>query len=243
MQVLIMEKDISSAKRLKQLLNHGHPNIVVELLVCDINEATHWFETHELPDAVFMNVELQEGTAFELLNKQNIKCPIIFMGTQAAYSLDIFNYFSIHYLLKPITKKHLKIALDKLQLIKQLKENSEQNKNGYMNQFWGRVGSKQFLIPISDISFFKSENKLVNLFSHSGQKFLINYNLDELETQLNPAEFFRINRNYIIHQKSINYIKPFINQRLKAFLKFGEQLEEAIVSRPKAIKFKGWATI
>lgn len=243
MHVLIMEKDISSAKRLKQLLNHGNSNIVVELLVCNINEANQWFETHDLPDAVFMNIELKEGTAFELLSKQNIKCPIIFMGTQTAYSFDIFNYFSIHYLLKPITKKHLKIALDKLQLIKQFKENTEQNKHRYMIQFWGRLGTKQFLIPISDIAFFKSENKLVNIFSHSGKKFLINYNLDELETHLNPAEFFRINRSYIIHQKSINYIKPFINQRLKTFLKFGEQLEEAIVSRPKAIKFKGWAMV
>ncbi|PZX63658.1 LytR/AlgR family response regulator transcription factor [Hydrotalea sandarakina] len=243
MQVLIIEKDILSAKRLKQLLHHMHSNIVVELLVCEINEAYQWFATHQLPDAIFMNVELKGGNAFELLGKQNFKCPIIFMGTQAAYSLDIFNYFSIHYLLKPITKKHLKIALDKLQLIKQFKEYPEESRNGYMKQFWGRLGSKQYLIPISDISFFKSENKLVNLFSHSGQKFLINYNLDELETQLNPAEFFRINRSYIIHQKSINYIKPFINQRLKTFLKFGEHLEEAIVSRPKAIKFKGWAMV
>lgn len=105
MQILIMDKDISSAKRLKQLLDHGYSNLVVELLVCNLIEAYQWFETHDLPDAVFMNVELKEGTAFEFLSKLNLKCPIIFMGTHAGYSLNVFDFFSIHYLLKPITKK------------------------------------------------------------------------------------------------------------------------------------------
>jgi DNA-binding LytR/AlgR family response regulator len=244
MKTLIFEDEPLAAERLQLLLKQCYPNVEILSVISSVELGHIWLENNVSPNIIFMDIHLSDGSAFEILDKHSIQCPIVFTTAYDQYSLDVFEHFSIDYLLKPITKQNLLRAIKKLNILQQYQlpaNNNSHYNNHYRTKFWGKIGTKLYLINIDDIAFFKSENKSVYLYTKQGQKLLMDYNLDELETLTNPNSFFRINRSHIVHCNSIEFIKPFIHQRYKTVLKYGQQTEEAVVSRERANKFKNWA--
>ena len=252
MKSLIIEDEILAAERLRLILKQYDPTITVTAMIDSVEDSVKWLSEHPAPDFILMDIQLADGSAFEIFKQLKISVPIIFTTAFDQYALEAFKVLSIDYLLKPVTIQALTHAMDKLKLLYQGGGvrpvldydkiiQSLTNQTLYKSRFMGKSGSKFIFIETKEVSFFEADNKVVYLIKMDGSRFLIDHTLEELEAMLDPQFFFRINRSVIIHVISITQVKPFLNSRLKALLKNGVKLEEVIISRERVNEFKNWA--
>ncbi|NBA77939.1 response regulator [Emticicia sp. ODNR4P] len=246
-KVLIIEDEKPNADRLERLIKSIRPNAqIVEVLDC-ICESVEWFETHEMPDVVMMDIRLSDGLSFEIFEKTSISCPIIFTTAYDEYAVKAFKYNSIDYLLKPVELDELERAFQKLESTSSVPEPA--SLANLLNYFQPKDFRTRFLLPyrdgykslqISDISYFYSKLKITRAKLHNGTEEIIPLTMEELEEQLNPKDFFRANRQFIIHVDAIEQIHNYFNGKLKIDLKKSPEDMELIVSREKASLLKAW---
>lgn len=251
MNVLIIEDEILAAERLQMLIRNYDPDIRVQACLDSIEDAVKWLQTKPHPDLLLLDIQLSDGPGFEIFKKVAVHKPVIFTTAYDNYALDAFQVFSIDYILKPVTSEALATAFNKYKnlsaallptdyslLTEQLKENFF---NKYRNRFLAKVGQRSFFIKAEEVACFIADNKIVNLLDKNGNRYLINYTLEKLEPMLNPQHFFRLNRKVIVHSDAIEQVKPYLNNRLKLFLKGIQATNEIIVSRDRVVDFKSWA--
>jgi DNA-binding LytR/AlgR family response regulator/predicted negative regulator of RcsB-dependent stress response len=103
------------------------------------------------------------------------------------------------------------------------------------------VKQQEQLVPIHqhEIAYFFTTNELVCLVRNDNRQFLVDYRLEELEKLLDPAHFFRLNRQYIAALPAVQKIHTYFNGKLKLEL-FPEPSHEILISREKAPSFKEW---
>jgi DNA-binding LytR/AlgR family response regulator len=251
MRVVIIEDEAPAARRLKKLLNDTDGTIEIQTSIESIEGAVNWISKHPAPDLFFMDIQLADGLSFEIFQKIKVSSPVIFTTAYDEYALQAFKVNSIDYLLKPIQEHELKNSLEKFRDLKnsfgadkfinfqKLLSTYQLAKKDYKNRFLVKLGERLVCVETTDISFFKSEDKLTFVNTKSGNKYLVEYTLEELEEMLDPQVFFRLNRQFITHISSIDSIHNYFNGKLKLYLKQKEK-EEVIISREKAPYFKEW---
>lgn len=252
MQALIIEDELPAAERLRFLLKKYRTHVDVIAHIYSVEDAVHWFSQNNHPDILFLDIHLADGFCFDIFKKTEYKKPVIFTTAYDQYTLDAFKLFSIDYLLKPITEESLFAALGKLESI----TSSGNTANAYSeiskvlqqlerpqhkDRFLARAGQKMFFVATEEIEYFRADDKVVYLVDKQGNKLLVDYTLDKLESLLYPKDFFRLNRRYIVRYSSIAQVKPYINSRLKLVLKNGQKQEEVIISRERVQSFREWA--
>jgi two-component system, LytTR family, response regulator LytT len=248
MQVLILEDEPLAVERLQILLGQCKYKIIVCAVLDSVQEAVNWFNEHPAPDLVLMDIELADGKSFELFRQTDIRIPVIFTTAYDQYALDAFKYYSIDYLLKPVTREALCASLDKLEhmmpkpvpaldeLVQRLKTPS------YKSRFLARAGQRLFFVNEEEVHYFIADNKLVYLTDKDGNKLLVDHTLEKLEALLNPAYFFRLNRKVIARISGIKQVKPYVNGRMKVLFKnHTAEPEDTIISRDRVSHFKEWA--
>jgi DNA-binding LytR/AlgR family response regulator len=249
MNIAIVEDELLAAEKLEKMIAKYNNNYHVVARLDSVEEAVAWLKSHDAPDLMFLDIQLTDGTSFDIFHKVTVQCPVIFTTAYDQYALEAFQLHSIDYLIKPISQEKLSGALDKLKDLKSsLNDNSDiymllreigQNQNTYKNRFLVKSGSTLRSIETNDIAYFFSEDKLVFLMTASGSRFVLGETLDELEKQLNPADFFRINRQYIISFSSIHKVHQHFKGRLK--IEFSPLPdEEVFISNRRASAFKEW---
>ncbi len=250
MKSLIIEDEILAAERLKLLLKQYDPSIEVVGIIDSVEESLQWLKKNQPPDFILMDIQLSDGSAFDIFKHTKVFTPIIFTTAFDQYALEAFHVLSIDYLLKPVTIEALTKALDKLKILQLSGAPSIdynkivrmlENRPEYKTRWVGKLGSKLHFIDTKEISFFAADNKVVYLTRLDGSRYLVDQTLEQLETLLDPKLFFRINRSLIVHIVSISQVKPYLNSRLKAVLKMGIKGEEVIISRERVNDFKTWA--
>jgi two-component system response regulator LytT len=250
MKVLIIEDEPLAAERLSILLHQYDPEIKILACIESIEECVNWLSTKTLPDVMLMDIHLSDGHCFEIFNQVRVQVPVIFITAYDHYSLKSFKYFSIDYILKPVSAYSLAAALNKFKSMPYCFQANESQTTTevstvrllpYKERFLGKVGSRSFFIETEDIACFVAENKQVTLVDKKGMRYLVNFTMEKLEPLLNPSLFFRVNRKMIIHSKIIEQVKPYFNSRLKVQLKEIKFNEEIIISRERVGQFKKWA--
>lgn len=254
MKILIIEDEMPAAKRLHRLINDLNTSIEVLAHLDSIEATVEWLNKHPKPDIAFMDIELADGQSFEIFNRVKVDFPVIFTTAYDEFALKAFEVNSIDYLLKPIEPEGLQKALNKWEFFKKGSTNPPHSAlnleallsslnikpvENYKSKFLIKSGEKFFYIETEQISYFFSEDKLTWLLTREGKKYMLDTPLDHLEKQLDPVDFFRINRSIIAHYKSIGTIHTHFNGKLKIDMlpKFHE---EVFVSREKASAFKEW---
>jgi two-component system response regulator LytT len=211
-----------------------------------VKESVDWFQKNEEPDLIFLDIQLGDGISFEIFEKVQPKSSIIFTTAYDEYALKAFKFNSIDYLLKPINKVDLRNAIGKFKernspvvwdafQLQSLLTNNFDNK--YRERFLVKVGSNLKTIQTENISCFYSKNKGTYLFTDN-REYPIEQTLGDLETQLNPKDFFRISRNAVVNLRHIDNISTHSGSRYQLFIKNVE--EELIVSRERVNDFKTW---
>jgi DNA-binding LytR/AlgR family response regulator len=248
MKVLIIEDELLAANSLIRLLKTIQSDIGIESeILTNVSHAIEWFTKYPHPDLIFSDIQLSDGLSFSIF--ENIVCdsPIIFTTAYDEYAIRAFKLNSIDYLLKPIDERELRLSLQKYSKLSPVNW-SEQFKSfleyrqqpetkKYKTRFLAQQG--QALIPVNDehISFFHKD-QLIYLYTFDGNKLIDEHEtLDELESLINPALFFRANRQFLIQKNAVNKIKATHKGLLVELKGTNLQIE---VSREKATVFKNW---
>ncbi|TDD77471.1 LytR/AlgR family response regulator transcription factor [Flavobacterium caseinilyticum] len=253
MTTIIIEDEKPAARLLQRKLEKL--NIQVGVMLHSVEEALNWFSKNEHPDLIFLDIQLSDGLSFEIFEKVEIKSAVIFTTAYDEYALRAFKLNSIDYLLKPIDEDDLKIAVAKFKSLSPKQELQPQNlgidfeqikkmltnpfEKNYKKRFTVKIGQHLKVISIDEIECFFSENKGTYLHTFDNRNYLIECTLELLEQELDPADFFRISRKFIIPLKAIKEIVVYSNSRLKVILPSFKE-EDVIVSREKVSDFKTW---
>ena len=251
MKILLIEDEEPAAKRLQKMLKEIEPTATILETIVSVSSAIKWLKENEVPDLVISDIQLSDGLSFEIFKKVNAQCPVVFTTAYDQYAIEAFKVNSIDYILKPVKKDELAAAINKF---KQLKNNAQppaldinkllQSFNAapeanYKNRFIVRYGEHIKTINIQDVAYFYTEDKINFLTTKEGRRYTIDFNLDTLETMLNPKVYFRINRQYIIGIHAIT--EMFAYSKSRVLIKLNPPTkQEIVVSTERSGDFKLW---
>ena len=249
-KILIIEDEKPAADWLKQLIARLSQEIRILDVLDSVGGAVDWFSRHPVPDLVFMDIQLADGLSFEIFDKVKISCPVIFTTAYEEYAIRAFKVNSVDYLLKPIAFAELEVAFGKFVdhaqqqaspsvTIELLSKVKEMLRKQYKTRFVIKVGEHLKSIAVEDILFFYSLEKATFLCTSDFKTYLVDYSLDRINEMVDENSFFRINRKYILSNRSIADIIFYSNSRLKIKLKKPDE-ESIVVSRDKVAAFKEW---
>lgn len=245
-KILIVEDEKPNADRLIRLIKTIRPKALVIAVLDSITDSIEWLTQNENPDVVLMDVRLSDGLSFEIFEKIKIDCPIIFTTAYDEYAVKAFKYNSIDYLLKPVEQEELEAAFKKMETKPDLAHN--ESIYGLLNYLQPKEFRSRFLLPyrdgyksvlVRDVVFFYSELKITRARLYNGVDEILPQTMEELEHQLDPKQFFRANRQYIIHIDGVERIHNYFNGKLKVEMN-GNPNAEIIVSREKSNVLKSW---
>jgi DNA-binding LytR/AlgR family response regulator len=248
MKLLIIEDEPASAQRLKKLTEEIEPGIEVLDMLDSITSSVEWFMSHSEPDLVLSDIHLADGLSFEIFRQVNLKCPVIFTTAFDQYAIQAFKVNSIDYLLKPIKKSELADAIKKFHLVKpdspridlsELAAMLGKQEKEYLKRIMIRLGQQIKVIEVKDIAYFYIDEKIVFSVSFNKDRYPMDLSLDQLEKQLDPERFFRINRGFIISLESIETMITYSKARIKIKLKPPCEVE-SITSTERSADFRDW---
>lgn len=249
-QTLIIEDELAASKRLHKMLLQIEPSIHVLNQIVSVRSAVQWLQQHPAPNLIFMDINLADGNSFEIFKQVNVTSPIIFITAYDQFAIDAFKVNSIDYLLKPIKKEELQAAIEKFKKlhlsstlapldIQQLLADLQQPQLQYKERFVIRFGEHIKSIETTDIAYFYTENRGNFAVTKDGKRHIVDHNLDQLETLLNPKYFFRINRQFIIGYHAIAAMSTYTKARV--FITLQPTCKtDTIVSSERAASFKAW---
>ncbi|GAB3938152.1 LytR/AlgR family response regulator transcription factor [Larkinella terrae] len=257
MNVVIVEDESLSVQRLKKLLIEYDPSIQITALIPSVAGAIQWFQEQpptQLPDLVFMDIHLEDGSAFRIIEKVNLRIPIIFTTAYNSYAIQAFKANSIDYLLKPVDEEELAAAIEKYKWTQQKPEpvtvepskwsallnwREGAAKAQIKDRFMVTIGPKVKSIEVAQISYFFYEDKTTYLTTKDGQNLVIEYSLDKIASLLNPREFFRVNRAHLVSLAAIESIHMYSGSKFKLDLQPASR-QEVFVSPDRLSDFKTW---
>jgi two-component system response regulator LytT len=245
MRAVIIEDEEIASRRLKSLIGEMLPECRIEAELASVESAMNWFHHNDMPDLLFLDIQLNDGYGFDILDQLPDHPPVIFTTAYNEYAIRGFKYNGLDYLLKPIDKTELAKALEKFNKSVQVPEAPKIEalrslfQKEFKKRFIAKKGNQFKSYNIRDISYFMAEDGLIFLVTKDNVKSPIEYSIDQLEDILDPILFFRINRKYMVSVEAVNEIHTYFNSRL--LLKLHPPREEKIiVSRERTSNFKNW---
>ena len=253
MNIIIIEDEKPAARLLQRKVEKL--GLQVNTMLHSVEEAIEWFQNNPHPDLIFLDIQLSDGLSFEIFEyfdkaQQHIKSAVIFTTAYDEYALRAFKLNSIDYLLKPIDEEDLEIAVNKFkartqsqnisldfEVIKRMLVNPVEKE--YKKRFSVKIGQQLKVISIEEVECFYSENKGTYIHTLDNRDYLIDSTLEVVEAEINPKEFYRVSRKFIVPLKAVKEIQVYSNSRLKIILPTYKD-DEVIVARERVSDFKEW---
>lgn len=250
MNILIIEDELQAAQRMKTLVSNLIPESNVVAVLDSVKKSVSWFRSNTSPTVVLMDIQLADGISFEIFDQVEVTCPVIFTTAYDAYALKAFKVNGVDYILKPVDKDELKVALDKVKaassselqtrkMLDDIGQAVQMLTKKFKTRFVIKVGEHLKTVEVASIRFFYSQDKATFCVNNENRSLIIDYTMDQLEDMLDPAQFFRINRKYFVSASAIQDIISYTNSRLKLVLK-GVTDNDIIVARERVQEFKEW---
>ncbi|MDE3235208.1 MAG: response regulator transcription factor [Bacteroidota bacterium] len=251
MNILIVEDEPKAARYLKEVIELvDDQNKVV--CVCDSIESTVAYlkEHGNIPELIFVDIQLADGMSFEIFKQVEIKVPVVFCTAFDNYALDAFKSNGVDYILKPFEEEDIIQAFQKLQLLKgqsvfsldiaeQLLSRLSGADKTINSSFLIKVKEKMYPVAAEDIALVLLENEITYFFTFNNEKHIIIKSIDDIENALDPKRFFRINRQTIVQRKAVTEIEPFFNRKVIVKLCIPVKTPP-VVSRLKVTPFLQW---
>ncbi len=249
MKVLIIEDEAPAFRRLEKILMEIDPSIEILEVLDSVEDSVKWIRNHEAPDLGFMDIQISDGISFQIFEETKIEFPVIFTTAFDEYMLRAFKVNSVDYLLKPIKKEDLENALTKYRSLSQTYQGGSDltellkkislSEIQYKSRFLVKQGEKLIAVKIEDILCFQSRNGIVYIMTSHSKSYITDYTLDELSGQLDPKNFFRANRQFLVNANFITTVHKHFKGKLMVEVEHfnGEQI---LVSSEKATAFKNW---
>ncbi|MFC1556652.1 LytR/AlgR family response regulator transcription factor [candidate division KSB1 bacterium] len=252
MNVIIVEDEYSAARNMRALLKEIDEDIHVLEVLESVKDAVQWIAENPSPELAFFDIQLTDGTSFEIFEKTEVAFPVVFTTAFNEYALKAFKVNSIDYILKPIKKSDVEFAINKYKDLTAQRIPPDSADIMSALQFLAKTTEPQYkktllinkhdgFVPVSidDIAFFFIENGIVYGRTLRKEKYTVDEKLDLLEKQLSPDDFFRANRQYIISRQSILEIANYFNGRLLVQTNPSSP-EKILISKARSASFKKW---
>ncbi len=249
MRVVIIEDEVPAANRLAKMLHAIIDEVDVVKKIDSVEAAAKYLDTSDHIDLIFMDIQLADGLSFDIFQQTQVRAPVIFTTAFDQYTLKAFKVNSIDYLLKPIDEKELEQAVDKYRKLYHQKENGlsdrilkmvqEMNAVRYRERLLIKRGQQLSYLKTESTAYCYADGKLCYAIDFSSNKYLLENNLSQLEEQLQPNKFYRINRHLLVNIESVNKVHTWLGGRLKLEL-LPATKADTIVSRERVNGFKEW---
>jgi DNA-binding LytR/AlgR family response regulator len=242
MKVVIIEDEAPAAARLEKMLEAVASGIEVVAVLDTLAGAKTWIRSNPAPDLIFMDIELSDGLSLDLVREVRVGCPVIFVTAYDEYWQEAFEYNSIDYVLKPVKAERLEAALRKFGEMKEYfmsRYLSMMEGRGFKEKFLVRRGVEYVSIRTEEVAFFHASHKLVCLVRKDGAKFILDKSLAEVEKEVDPGMFHRVNRKYLVNAAAIRKVSML--PRSKLLIEVEPAAKEAlVVSSENSAGFKKW---
>lgn len=248
MNILIIEDEKFTAELISRLVLQYNPEYTILAVLSTIEESVNWFLGNpNLADLVLLDIQLTDGSSFDIFEKVKIFTPIIFITAYNEFAINAFKVNSVDYLLKPVNFKDIELAFIKFHRLKETYQKVD-NKflidlvkdsvKAYKKRFLVKTGEKYNFVSTSEIAYFMFEEGVIFACLSNNKRVIISETLDDLSESLDPESFFRLNRKYITSVEAIGSIHTYFNRRLSVHLNPGNQ--QVIISRERVNDFKVW---
>lgn len=247
MKAIIIEDEKPAAEKLLRAIQKSDPAIEVQAVLNSVRSSVEWLQQNPMPDLLFMDIELGDGLSFKIFEKVNISSPVIFCTAFDEYWQEAFEHNSIDYLLKPVKQEKLEAALNKYDKLRQyftsnfqqLQQWQQQAAGAYKKRYLVKRGTDYISVKTEEIAYFYATHKLVCMVDNKAQKFILDQSLAEIEKQLDPSQFYRVNRKYLLNLSAIKKIKTYPKSKLQLEVE-PPVAEEIIISQENVAAFKEW---
>lgn len=250
-QTIIIEDETEAVEKMQRLLLHMDDKVEVMAILSSVETAVKWLKNHTC-DLIFLDIHLGDGNSFEIFNKVLVQTPIIFTTAFNEFALQAFDHNSVAYLMKPFGKEDLQKAIKKYKNLyhrpdstpfslnyEKLVEVLRHENTRWTKNFLLSVGQKLKKISIDEVQYFYAHEKSTFLVTEQGRKYPIDDTLSDLESEIDPQQFFRLNRKFLICRKSIKDVYYLSAARIKLELQ-PKPIFETLVPIEKLGKFKKW---
>ena len=249
MNVILVEDELSARQNMLAIFEELNVDINVLACLDSIEDAVCWIESNPKPEIAFFDIQLADGVSFEIFDKTEVSFPVVFTTAFDQYAIKAFKVNTIDYILKPIKKSDVQIALNKyqhsqkqtitdkslLEVLHTLTNKADNIKKTILiKKYDGFIP-----VPVSDFALFYIENGIVYGLTHLEEKYVIDETLDDLEKKLNQSDFFRANRQFIASRKTIIEVSKYFNGRLLLNTKPKTQ-EQILISKARVNIFRQW---
>jgi DNA-binding LytR/AlgR family response regulator len=254
MKALIIEDEEIIANVLQQKIKKVDDSIDIIAKLPSLKTARKWFTSNAEPVMIFMDIQLSDGVSFDLLEQFTLTCPIVFTTAYDEYAVRAIKLNGADYLLKPVDDEELKRAiikckkivenqnrppLDLMNLVKSIMHPNEQN-SIFKEKFVVNSRNQWVIINTKEIALL-TKDALNYIYLFNGERYILDYDtLDELEELLDPKQFYRANRQFIINIDAIATLKPSLNSKLVVKMKVPNDKFEIDMSREKTPLFRKW---
>jgi len=245
MKVLIIEDELRARKHMAKLLTTHFPQMEIAGETASVKDSVQWLSTHPAPDVIFMDVELSDGSSFDIFTRLDVPSPVIMTTAYDQYAVQAFEVNAVDYLLKPIGLEDLRRAISRVASGEAAKPVSE-----VVRSILDQARKEKFLIRLNDrivpvrtaeIAYFYSEDKNSYLVTLAGSSYVLDESLDAIAGSLNPSAFFRISRGCIISEGVIDSVSRLVGGRLRISLRRDiPTLTDFTVSRARVDDFLTW---
>jgi DNA-binding LytR/AlgR family response regulator len=247
MNVLIVEDEKPALENLTDAIHQASEDIYIKGTATSVKTAIEWLQNNNMPELIFMDIQLSDGLSFNIFKNITISCPVIFVTAYDEYIMQGFENNGIDYLLKPISAERLKTAIGKYRnmqkhflsnyegLIEYLGKQQQQKRARIL----AKKGTEYHSLKLQEVVCFYTEHKITFLLDTHGIKFMVNKTLAELEDELDKEQFYRANRQYIVNANHIKRFRPIDKSKIHIELVIPVR-EEIIVSQENAGDFKKW---
>lgn len=247
-KVIIIEDEKPAAHNLAHTLYEITDRVQVEAILGSVAETISYLSHCPPIDLIFSDVQLPDGSSFEIFRETEIRTPVIFTTAYDDFMMNAFECNGIDYLLKPVEKDELKKALTKYEMFERhftaqqpaLHRFVKQYDLRKKNRLVVRKGMLHISLKLDDVVLFYTENKIVFVVDTSGKKYTAEKTLTELEETLDTTRFFRANRQYIININFIKGFKSFDKVKMLLDLTIPEIQHTIIISQENCAPFKKW---
>jgi two-component system LytT family response regulator len=253
MKVLIIEDEELAAQRLSQLIAEIEPGVEIAGPFDTVTASVAHLKTKPVYDLIFLDIQLADGKSFSIFDEVKVTIPVIFTTAYDEYAMQAFELNSIDYLLKPVNREKLKNAIDKFRNIREyfggqnpnetllevIRSMKNPTRQVYKDRFLISRGDAMIPLKTTEIACFYAEEKEVFLLTNENKRHIIPHTIDELSAKLDPHQFFRVSRQFIVSLDSIRKVHNYFNFKLKLEIN-PDPKTEIIVSRARVQAFKAW---
>jgi Response regulator of the LytR/AlgR family len=250
MKILVIEDEPQTAVDLAQTIVRADASTEIVNMLDSVKSAVAYLKTSEMPDLIYMDIQLADGLSFDIFEQVRITCPVIFCTAYDEYAINAFKLNGVDFILKPFDLKAVLKSLEKINLLKAyfhketqyadlvsnlLKTLKPSTKSSFLVNYKG----KMLPVSTSDIAYFFIADELIFIYTFEGEKYIIDHSLEEIEKMVDSNQFYRANRQFLINFSAIKEIEPYFNRKLLVKLNV-KCSEHILVGKLKVTEFRSW---